>query len=338
LALCFAVTVFPAGWQFFKAASHAQAMTGGGWLLTWFVLIVVTTCNILLLPYLAVVEGSGSITEAYGIRLAQGVCGGVLTWVFLSHGAGLWAAIMAPSAGIAVGFAWLVFRRRETLREAYRSPQVPLDWGREVWSLQWRLGLTWLSGYLLTQIYTPLLFYFQGPVVAGQMGLSLTVANMVGLLAQSWIARRVPAMAQAARSGQWGLLDKLFATDFFRSVLAFAIFWFAVAIAHILIGQTIYSSRILDFWNFMGLLGATFLGHINGALAAQLRSFRREPLVWVAVLGALITVMAATAMVGPYGARGVILTMVVVQVVFVLPVSVMLWRKLIRKWRLQSDA
>jgi hypothetical protein len=45
------------------------------------------------------------------------------------------------------------------------------------------------------QIYTPILFHYQSANVAGQMGLSLAIANMLGLLAQSWIALRVPTMA-----------------------------------------------------------------------------------------------------------------------------------------------
>jgi hypothetical protein len=67
-----------------------------------------------------------------------------------------------------------------------------------MWSLQWQIGVSWLSGYFLMQINTRILFYYQGTNVAGQMGLSLNIAIMLGLLTQSWTTLSIPSMAMTA--------------------------------------------------------------------------------------------------------------------------------------------
>jgi hypothetical protein len=169
------------------------------------------------------------------------------------------------------------------------------------------------------------------------MGLSLTIANMLGLLAQSWIARRVPVMAQAAGRQDWGLLDKVFTQDFLVSVSAFICGALVLGGLHYYLAKTIYASRILSFWPFVGLLGIAFINHITGALAAQLRSFRKEPLAWVSLVGALVIVPVSFWAASRYSAEGVIIAILCIQTTFILPVSVHLWRKLNKKWRIGYD-
>jgi len=91
---------------------------------------------------------------------------------------------------------------------------------------------------------------------------------------------------------------------------------------------------VLPFWPFTGLLMVAFLININGTLAAQLRSFRREPLVWVAVGGAVLSVPGALWAAGHYSADGVVAVMLAVQLLFILPWSVILWRRRNREWRM----
>jgi O-antigen/teichoic acid export membrane protein len=166
------------------------------------------------------------------------------------------------------------------------------------------------------------------------MGLSLTIANMLGLLAQSWIARRVPMMAQAAGRKDWVLLDKVFNHDFIVSVFVYIGGTLVIAGLHHYLGKTIYVNRVLSFWPFFGLFGVAFFNHIIGALASQLRSFRKEPLVWVSLAGALLTVPFSLWGASHYSAEGVIAAILCIQILFIMPISLYLWFKLNKIWRL----
>jgi O-antigen/teichoic acid export membrane protein len=329
LALAFVVIIAPAGFVFFGTTdSHAIS-----WRLPWLVLATATAGTLVLLSFLAIVEGTGKVAEVYTVRLIQGVVAALACWTVLWSGAGLWAVAMAPLCAIAVQGVWIALRKPALLFSAWQTPEAQIDWRKEIWPHQWQIGLGLLSGYLLTQLYTPVLFKAQDAIVAGQMGLTLTAANMLGLVAQSWITRHVPAMARAAAMREWDTLDRMFARDLLLSCLVFVAGGVTLCVLHGLVSRTGFSERLLPFWPFVGVLAAIFAGHIQTCLAAQLRSFRNEPLIWVSLAGAVLTAVGALWGAFHYSATGVVVAMLTIQIVVVLPASVLIWQKCRRTWR-----
>ena len=75
------------------------------------------------------------------------------------------------------------------------------------------------------------------------------------------------------------------------------------------------------------------VNHVNGALAAQLRSYKKEPLVWVSLAGTILTVPAAFIAASYYSASGVVAVILSIQLILTLPLSVHLWAKYNKKWR-----
>jgi len=336
LALAFFLLVLPAGILFFGIRGNEANLPDDQWLAPWVLLIAITAAGILALPYLSLIEGSGRVAEAYGVRFTQGLLGGVGCWLVLALGGALWAVVMAPAMGLLVAAVWLITRWPALLHASLHNLGKDLEWRREIWPLQWRTGLSWLNGYLLTQIYTPILFHTQGAVVAGQMGLSLSIANMLGLLAQSWITQDLPAMTQAVATRNWVGLDKLFRSDLLISIFTYALGALAVGGIYAGLQGTVYAGRLLPLWPFVGLLCIGFLGHLASALAAQLRSYTREPLVWVSLLGTGLTVPAALWAAFSFSAAGVVTVILTIQGMLVLPLSILLWRKYNRAWRVPS--
>lgn len=333
LALFFIAVILPAGLWFFGHEDSARAVPGGHWRYIWTALVLATAANVLLMPFQSLLEGAGGITEIYLVRLAQGIAGSVACWCVLIFGGGLWAVVMVPAFSLGTGLVWLRGRQWGLVVTAVRHMSATFDWRGEVWTLQWRLGLSWLAAYLVSQIFTPLLFHERGAVVAGQMGLSLAVANMLSLIAQSWITRRVPRMAQSVAKGEWASLDKMFARDFAISLAVFLIGTVGACGVYWALSGTRYHSRVLPFLPFAGLLGTTLLRLIVGALVTQLRSFRREPLMWVSAASAVLTVLGAGWAARPFGAGGVVAVMFSVQLVVALPISIVIWRRCNRAWR-----
>lgn len=332
LAFAYLILAIPGGILFFY--SHSS-FTGQkiSWFAPWVLLASIMAVSIYQLPFFALVEGSGRVKEVYRIRLIQGVLGSLGCWAVLIAGGKLWAAVMAPVIGIMVVAVWLVRQYPLLVTCAFVKSNSDYNWGESVWPLQWRVGLSWLSGYLLTQIYTPVLFHFQGAVVAGQMGLTLTVANMLGLLAQSWLVRHVPAMAQAAATGDWTELDRLFRRDFILSTTAYLGGAAMLCMVYYSISQTNYIVRVLPFWPFAGLIAVVCINHVTGALATQLRSFKQEPLVRVTVAGSLVTVPLAIWAASAYSAAGVVASILGVQLCLILPATVRVWKKCNLEWR-----
>lgn len=338
LALIFLFISLSVGFYIFTHRT-SHVITLNLWVWPWLLLVLVTASNMLILPFLAIVEGSGDIAEVYKVKLVQGVIGAIACWLVLFSGGGLWATLMMPLSGILVGVFWLLKKRYNMVKILFEKvSDAGFSWKNEILPLQWRIGLNWISIFMMSQLATPILFYYQNPVVAGQMGLSLTIANMIAIVAQSWIAQRIPLLSQAVAKKEWHILDHLFKKDLKHSLIVLFAGVFVVMAAHRLISHTSYITRVLSFWSFAGLLGFILFYHIANALSAQLRSFKREPLAWVSFTGAMLILPGSIYAAMQFSASGVILVMLGVQALVVFPLSYLLWRKLNQEWRSAGGA
>ena len=332
LAISFAVGMY----VFEYRASLNVARTV--WLYPWLFLVIFTSANMLTLPFLAVLEGSGEIVEVYKVRLVQGFSGAIFCWIVLLLGGGLWACAAMPLASFLVASCWIVTKRRGLLGMVGGDCRdKSFDWVANIWPHQWRLGINWISIFFMSQLATPILFYYCDPVIAGRMGLSLTIVHMLGIVSQSWIARRVPMMSQAVVKREWHILDDLFKKDLTHSLVVFFLGAMGLVVCFQLLSHTHYIERVLPFWQFVGLLGFVFFYHINGALSAQLRSYRREPLVWIFLIGSLM-ILAGSIIAANFGSVGlVVLVMLGVQVLFISPLSFLFWRRYNRVLRAEAS-
>lgn len=328
-AFAFLVLFLPGGWFFFLT----KASTGITWAPCWLTLCALTAGGLLVLPFLALLEGSGQISQVYGVRLITAALGSLACWIAFASGGGLWATTMAPAMALCVPLAWLAFRHRPLVALACNEPDSRYRWRDEVWPFQWRLGLNWLCASLLAQSNTPLLFYTQGAVVAGQYGLSVTIVNMIGLAAQSWLLRRVPAMAQAASMRDWRRLDQLFWRDFGIALAAFS-FGSAALLGSVwlMAGQPVVH-RLLPWPQLVGLVVIAFAAQTMGGLALQLRSFRREPLVWLNVFVTSVTLPAALYAARHYSSAGLIAVLGGANVALTVPIGIGIWYRCNSQWR-----
>lgn len=336
LASLYLIIVGPLGVFFFNSYNRNNLNISVDWLLPWITLITFTSVNMLTIPFLALFEGSGKVTEVYYLRIIQNVLGSLFLWAALISGYQLWALPILPCISFLVVMVWLI-KTKPTFLEALRVTEKIkcVDWKKEVWPLQWRVGLSWIAGYLLTQIYTPILFHYDSPKVAGQMGLSLTIANMLGLLAQSWIARSVPDMSKLVANKDWQNFDRVFKHALKLSVLMYLLGALFLDVLVALIYQfSSYGERILPILPFSGLLVVVLINHINGAFTAHLRSYKKEPLAFIYLITTLITIPIALYEASHFSATGVVASILLVQLALTLPITIFYWFKFNGEWRL----
>lgn len=174
-------------------------------------------------------------------------------------------------------------------------------------------------------------------MVAGQMGFTLTIAHMIGILSQSWITRHVPAMSAAARRSDWNSLDMLFFTDL---KYVAGIFFLGGCIVLVMYGFFLhpeYINRFLPFWQFLGLLVFVFMFQVNLALSTYLRSFGREPLMLPIALGAILIFCGTLWAAIFFSSAEVVWVMLLVQGLIILPLSIFVWKKCRRAWYVEGD-
>lgn len=265
----------------------ASGRAGVPWLAPWITLSIATGIVILTTPVLAIVEGCNEVEFVYGTRLVAGVLGSAGSWLLIVHRHALYALAFATllRAGVLIGKT--LWSYRGLFRELLESQVTErIDWRGQLWPLQWRVALNYSVGYLIVGLFTPVVYYFSGAATAGRLGMSLALIGGVTSLANAIFGPRLPRLGILAASGQ---------TRAHRRVAlragSTAIAVVAVGLLALVGGAAIlpyiavsYAERILSpgallIFSFGYLLHTFFV-----ILVMYLRSFKREPLVWVAVV------------------------------------------------------
>jgi O-antigen/teichoic acid export membrane protein len=307
------------------------------WVPPWILLVISTSFNMITLPFFAVIEGSGEIKDAFILRFYQGFFGSILCWLLLLLDFGLWGSIAIPLVSPIIFLVWIVLKKSDLLFNALKNDsELYFDWKANVWPLQWRVGLGSITSFLMSQLSVPILFHYQGAVIAGKMGVSLSIAHMIGILSQSWIVQHVPSMSQAVARSEWKLLDNLFKRNLLRLIFTFLIGAILSLFAFELISGSSYQQRLLSIDDYICLLFFVFFYQINGALASQLRSYKEEPLVWIFLIGSLLALGGAFLTVKNYSAHGIVLVMLFVQAILIFPASLIVWKLCNRRWRMNN--
>ncbi len=332
-AALMAVFLLTAGSHFFSAHEHAGEHVF--WRVPWYAAALAATLTFQLDPILSFMEGCGFIAHVARLRLAQAATGSALAWLALSTHHGLFAPAMMITGNASIALLWLLRRRRLLFSLLKHDPgQHKISWMTEVWPFQWRIAISWLCGYFIFQLYNPVLFAYCGPVVAGQMGMSLSIANALQAVSISWISTKAAPFGGLIARKEYSALDTLFfralgqslAVCAVGSLLAWAgteyMNWAHIRFAH----------RLLSPTSFGLLLLATILNVAVSSEALYLRAHKQEKFLLNSVLGAIL-VGASTYFLGrAYGALGVVTGSLLVGLMMGLPLGTYTFVKYRRMW------
>jgi O-antigen/teichoic acid export membrane protein len=332
-AVLMAALLIPAGWYFFTIHQHPGQTAS--WHLPWSFAALAATLTFQLDPMLSFLEGCGYVAKVARLRFAQAATGSVLAWTALVLHHGLFAPSMMILGMALAAIVWLWGRRHLLfgLLKYHPGPQR-IHWRKEVWPFQWRIAISWICGYFIFQLFNPVLFAFKGPVAAGQMGMSLSLASALQSVAISWINTKAAPFGTMIARKEYFQLDKLFFQALKQSVAvciagAFTIWLGSVYLswAHIRFAQRILHPTPLGI-----LLLATTINIIIFAEALYLRAHKQEKFLFNSVLGALLT-GACTYFIGrEYGAMGMVMGYLGVTLIIGLPLGTYTFMKYRNIW------
>ena len=205
---------------------------------------------------------------------------------------------------------------------------------REVWPFQWRIAVSWLCGYFIFQLYNPVLFAFRGAVAAGQMGMSLSLANALSSVAISWISTKAAPFGAMIARKEFPQLDRLFFKALWQSlsvcVAGALIVWFIVI--YLNWARLPLARRVLDPVSLGILLAAAVLNIIVNAEALYLRAHKQEKFLLNSVLGALLVAPSTYFLGRSYGALGVVTGSLAIGLFMGLPLGTYTFLKYRRIW------
>lgn len=304
------------------------------WLFPWLAFCLVSGANLLLIPPLALLEGCQQVRQVYGFRLVQGLCTTAVNWASIVLGAGLWTPALGGAASVASG---LIFLGRYTafFQPFLSPPPGPrIDWRRELWPMQWRVAVSWISGYFFFALFTPIAFRLLGPVTAGQVGMTLALVNGLGRIAETWTTTRIPTFGTLIARGDYAALDRLFfrlVTQTASVLVGGALLieggvWLLNALEHPLAGRLLSEIPTAVF-----LVATVAFQTLITPIGHYLRAHKREPLVLPALVGGMAVALSCWYLAQERGALGMATGYLGVVTVLV-PWCLAIWQRFRQEW------
>ena len=170
--------------------------------------------------------------------------------------------------------------------------------------------MSWFCGYFLFWIFNPVLFAFRGPVEAGQMGMSLSLANAIQAIAVSWVSTKSAPFGALIARKEFRRLDR----TFFQALKQSSAVSFAGALAALLgcvylnLRHVRFAERLLDAFYLSILLIYMIVNVIIFAEANYLRAHKQEVFFVNSLVGAAAVTVCTFIFGQRYGAKGIVVS------------------------------
>lgn len=306
ISLAAGAILLPSGMAFF--AWNTPPGIAPAWQLPWGWIVLVWMISLASVPLYALLEGCGQIAQVAKLQTAQNVASSLMLWAVLARGGALLAAPAGITLTLIMGGAWLWRNKRRFLVDLLnaRRPEAGMSWKRDIWPFQWKIAVSWISGYFVFKIFNPLLFRFHGPVAAGQMGLSIVIMDTIAAIALAWITTKTAPFGSLIAKREFAELDRRFFPCLWQSlavvVIGGAAFWMGDwCLFHL---HHALSHRLLPPIPLAMLICGTIVMHIIGSEAVYLRSHKQEPFLWLSLTMGILIAFFSVLLGRPYAATG----------------------------------
>lgn len=293
------------------------------WKIPWLLICLGTAIKLFQSPFNSILMGLGKVKEMSEVGFWQQVVQPISIWIGLACGIKLYVVGIGYIISVIL---WQIYINKKHLDLILynlwkESINERISYLKEIFPFQWKIAISWISGYFIYQLFNPVLFATEGAVVAGQMGMSIAVLSAVQSFSNSWVTTKVPLFSNYIALKKYKELDAIYnKTNIQMSQICLLLL--------VLVNVLLISLRAIGFTWGGGLLAerllpplpmilmsiAIFANIWSTSWGIYLRSHKKEPLlVFSIVAGALCT--ASTLGLGKvYGLYGITIGYVVIMV------------------------
>jgi hypothetical protein len=284
--------------------------------------------NLLVLPIFYLLQGCNELSPYWYYRFIQQIIYGLSLCTAIFLGAGLW------TLSIASGFvlSWsLFFIWRHYFKFLTFFFSRPVDgrvtWVNEIWPVQWRISISLLTAAFIPLFFTPILFRVSGPVVAGQMGLTISLNSILFALSSNWLATKAPLLGVLVAQNRYRESDALFLASFRASLKVILLGGAALLLGCFMFNITDHPLRwrILPPFPFALLVAATAINSLINNLSIYFRAQKEEPIALTCLLGGLLVVSLSIILGSRFGVTGIACVYLAVLVFLQGPISFLIF-------------
>lgn len=311
IAILLFIVLSIVGYVFFATYSKNVNIS---WVMPWLFICLCTSINLLIAPLNSFVQGLGKVKEMSKIAFYISFIAPLASWVFLLLGFKLYVVgvISFLTASLYIIY-FLSTSLRQILINIWKGNITErISYMKEIFPYQWKIALSWVSGYFIFQLFNPVLFATEGAKVAGQMGMTLQVLNAISALSMNWITTKVPLFSRLIEMKDYFNLDKIFNKTVLQESTICLMMLFVYVCG-------VYTLRYFNI-EFSGqLIGERFLPLLPMALMAMtiyanqfvfsvatyLRCHKKEPFLVQAIVVGILTMISTLTLGKEYGLIGI---------------------------------
>jgi hypothetical protein len=261
------------------------------WLVPWWLTCLATSANLILLPAWSLLEGCNQVAFVARCRFYNGVFASITLWSVLLLGGGLFAVPASAGASFLSGLFLLCYYRTPFFKQVVREQlKERIFWWGEIWPFHWRMAISAICGFMITNLFNPVIFYFHGAVLAGKMGITLSLTNSIGALALSWTATKAAPFGILINKRLYAELDTLARRATIQAVTVCALGSVAMLIALFWLKHySVLGSRFTDINTAALLCMCALVNQIIYSQAYYLRAHKKEPFMVPSILAGFLT-------------------------------------------------
>jgi O-antigen/teichoic acid export membrane protein len=274
----------------------------------WIILSLIISLNIQVNTVNIFLEGVGRVEELAKFKIMQTIFSTPILWVLLIYNNNLYAILWASIASLTITVLVAYFNYSESIKNllSYKSNHHGLNWKKEILPFQTKIAISWLSGYLMLNALTPMIFKSVGAIEAGRFGATIQLFSLINSGASVWITTKMPHFGRLISLNRIDELKVIFKRSLKQSTLILITLLVLISILYYIL--TLFDGEILE--RFISLPGLMLLilsciaNHFTLSMAYYLRSFKDEPLMYLSIFNGLTTFTVAILLTPKYGSLG----------------------------------
>lgn len=292
LSVLFAFLAGTIGFYIIQSAVQREGLAIH-WQTPYILLITSISLSIFNLSHIPILEGFGQIADVAKFRLKSVVLSVSVLWIGMATGWGLWALGLSYLLQHSTMAAQLTqaHRRLQLNTISLTTPVVEdsIRWSLEILPVQFRMAVSYFCGYLIAQAVLPFILHTHGSVMAGQIGLMLSIFNALASIIATYMYAAAPKYVEHIANRDVASLTQIF-SKVNRNTLLCSLGVYTLLVLSVLGAQHAHLPFMHRIANTQVAIWMAVIGMANayiGSAATLLRAQKLEPMLPVSIIVAL---------------------------------------------------
>lgn len=284
------------------------------WEIPWIILALATSLNLLICPFTAFLQGLGKVEVVASYQFMAQILRFIIIFIGIPLGFNLYVLGISSLVNFLIIFFCVFKNFFQTFNNLWKFPvSEKVNYFTEIFPFQWKIALSWISGYFIFQLFTPAIFASDGPIAAGQMGVSLTVLNGIFALSFSWMTTKIPMFSEFIAKKEFSELDLKFNKTLKQSAIInifFLLLFFSLIAFLRYFDLSIMNEKLgfkfLDLLPLFLLILTFVINHFVASWGIYLRCHKKEPFLICSIVGSILCALSTLIFGNLFGVIGIV--------------------------------